>query len=149
MVNTDKINRELFQFFLSLTEKERELPVDDNWTVKDVVSHLIGWNVEASRELPKSWKTGEDPWFMNTNEYEEFNQRFVDEIRNLSGKEVLQKFIESEKQFNNVIKKIGEDNLRKNIKKYSWVFDEGDDNHYLEHFNQIKRVVEKYRNTIV
>lgn len=60
-----------------------------------------------------------------------------------SPEKVFQDFIDSEEKFNRVIQEIGEDNLREQLTKYDWVFDEGEDSHYLEHLNQIKRAVGK------
>jgi len=142
MIDPTKIYNDLISYLENLSEEELNIIVFDQWTVKDIVSHLIGWNEEASKVLPEVWISGETPWFMNIDNYDSFNQSFVDKYKPYSGKEILKMFKESEDMFNTVVKEIGEDRLRAHGKKYDWVFDEGEDNHYLEHFKQIKEAVE-------
>jgi len=145
MVNTADIYEELVSYLDNLSEQEWALIVFDSWTVKDIISHLIGWIEMASQEVPRIWMTDETPWFMKTDDYGDFNQKHVSQLRDRSGKEILRRFKESENAFDLAIQSIGTDKLRKQGSKYAWVFDEGEDNHYLEHFKQIKMAVEGYR----
>ncbi len=142
---SEEISNELISYLTNLSIDEWKLKVSDEWSVKDIVSHLIGWNVEASKVLPTVWKTKETPWFLNTDDYEKFNRTYVEAHRQDSPQKVLRDFIESEEKFNQVIQEIGEGNLRKHIDKYDWVFDEGEDSHYLEHLSQIKAAVQKQK----
>ncbi|AKM83519.1 hypothetical protein A2422_01460 [Candidatus Woesebacteria bacterium RIFOXYC1_FULL_31_51] len=144
LTKSEEISNELISYLTNLSIDQWNLKVSDEWTVKDIISHLIGWNIEASKVLPAVWKTKETPWFLNTDDYEKFNRTYVEAHRQDFPQKVLREFIGSEEIFSKVIQEIGEDNLRKQIDKYYWVFDEGEDSHYLEHLNQIKTVVEKY-----
>lgn len=65
-INVAEISKKFFKILGNLNEEQWKMKVNNNWTIKDVVSHLFGW-----------------------------------------------------------------------------VFDEGEDNHYLFHLNQIKKVLEK------
>ncbi len=141
LIKYEEISNELISYLKKLSIDQWNLKVSEEWTVKDIVSHLIGWNIEAGKELPIVWKSGKTPWFLNTDDYEEFNRKYVEVHRTDSSDKVLRDFIESEEKFNKEIQKIGENNLRNQIDKYYWVFDEGNDNHYLEHLNQIKAAV--------
>ena len=117
--------------------------ITEIWNVKDIVNHLINWNFEAGKELKRCWGTKMTPWFLNTSEYESFNQKFTLKHRFDSPTVILHNFVDSEKYFNQVVDNIEENNIRKYIDQYYWVFDEGDNNHYLEHLVQIKKALKK------
>lgn len=139
---SEELFKNLLNYLETLDNNQWNLKVTNEWTVKDVVSHLIGWNIEASKELPKVWELNTTPWFLNTDSYDDFNRKYVELHKQDPPERVLHEFIESEQKFNQSIQKIGENKLRGKIDKYYWVFDEGEDSHYMEHLRQIKAVVE-------
>lgn len=140
-IDTVKINNSLLKLLENLTDKEWNLKVNPDWTVKDVISHLVGWEKEAVKELGQTWKTKKEPWFLKTSDFKEFNKRSVETYKNYSSKELLNEWKKYQKLLDKKIKEIGEDKLRAQPYLFSWVFDEGEDNHYLVHYNQIKKVL--------
>ena len=68
----------------NLSESDWYLKATDKWLVKDIVSHLIGWEREVSNCFLDSWENGVEPWFMKIDDYSEINQKFegYDEILN-------------------------------------------------------------------
>jgi len=145
-ITNQTIFSEFIEFLQNLTPEQWMTKVTDKWTVKDVISHLIGWNIDASSELKNMWETGRDVWFLTRENYGEFNEKYVTLFEKLTPGEVLKKWVESEDEFNKIVGQIGEENLRKDNEKYYWVFDEGEDNHYLEHLNQLKKAISESRN---
>ena len=127
-------------FLASLAESQWQTKVSADWTVKDVIAHLIGWAYEVAGVLPTVWETGEEPWFCKTCDYDEFNDGNVRRYKGLSPKETLAEYIRWEEMVKTQIERIGESRLRESG-KYSWLFDEGPNAHWTNHFRQIKRAI--------
>ncbi len=113
--------------------------VNEVWTVKDVVAHLVGWERECANVLQKVWDSKKEPWFLVTDEYDDFNARNVEEYKDCTPEQLLVEWEKWQNTLNEKIKEIGEENLRANPKLFAWVFDEGDDSHYEQHFQQIQK----------
>ena len=132
---------EFIDFLASLAESQWQTKVNDDWTVKDVIAHLIGWAYEVAGVLPAVWETGEEPWFCKTCDYDEFNDGNVRRYKGLSPKETLAEYIRSEEIVKREIDRIGESRLRAEPDKYGWLFDEGPNGHWVSHFRQIKKAL--------
>src|SRR3989344_447983 len=135
---------DIIKFFRSLNLEDWTQKVTDKWTVKDVLSHLVGWDREVVIELRKTFENGTEPWFMKTDDYTEFNEKIYSEFRDILPEELLSELEKWEKEWKNEIKNIGEDKIRQR-EHVSWVFDEdeGDESHFEHHINQVKKVLGK------
>lgn len=131
---------EFTEFLASLSELQWQAKVNDDWTVKDVIAHLIGWAYEVADALPTVWETGEEPWFCRTSDYDEFNERNVLRYKSLSPGETLAEYIRSEEMVKAAVDGIGESTLRE-CGKYGWVFDEGQNSHWMNHYRQITKAL--------
>ncbi len=131
---------EFIDYLQELNEERWQVKIDDTKTVKNVIAHLVGWERECAKTLPKVWDKKIMPWFMKTDDYNEFNQKNMYEFRELSADELLREWQKWQKVFNNEINKIGIGKIRK-AKGFEWVLDEGNDSHYLEHFREIKESI--------
>ncbi|MFH1500925.1 MAG: DinB family protein [archaeon] len=136
-MNTEETTKELMQLLKNLKEDEWNDKVG-NWTIKDIICHLVGWEEEAAKSLKEEWRTKKKPWFLKDDNFDEFNKKSIKKYKNLKPAELVKVFKKFQKQLDELIEEIGEDNLRDNMEMYSWVFDE-EDNHYLHHLNQIKK----------
>jgi len=141
-VNKDMDTDVFFKYLRDLSEAEWQEKVGDTRTVRDVVAHLVGWERECARTLPQVWEKKTIPWFMKTDDYDEFNQKNMDEYRELSFNELLDEWQRWQNVLNEEIEIIGEDDIRKQ-KGFEWVLDEGDNGHFIEHFNEIKGALNK------
>ena len=115
--------------------------VNEKWTVKDVVAHMVGWEKEVARVLLEAWRTGQKPWFIEAENYDEFNSKSVEGYTGYSPEDLLLEWESFQNRLNDLITEIGEENLRK-LSGFDWVFDGGEDGHYAHHLRQIKEVVE-------
>ncbi len=132
----------IFENFIKYLErlenKDWNVKINSKWTVKDVVSHLVGWEEECANVLVDSLKTGEKPWFLEDQDYSEFNRKNVERYKSYTPKKLLEKWKHLIKITDKVIKDAGgEERL---LKERDWLFD---GSHYIEHWEQIKRVLEK------
>jgi len=136
---------DIIKFFKSLTLEDWSKKVTDKWTVKDVLSHLVGWDREVVIELKNTFGKEKEPWFMATDDYTEFNDKIYDEFKNSSPEELLIEFEKWEKAWEQEIKNIGENKIRQK-EHMGWVFDEdvGDEPHFEHHVNQVKKVLNKF-----
>lgn len=144
-INTNKINRDFLKLLSELEDKNWNIKVNNNWTVKEVVAHLIGWEKESAKLLPKVWKTHKKPWFLETSDYSNFNKKSVTKYKNFSPKQLIEEWKFWQNKLEEEIKKIGTVKLKSESKLFSWVFDESENNHYLRHLNQIKKALDKNR----
>ena len=134
--------RQFMAFLASLTESQWQKKVNEDWTVKDVIAHLVGWTYEVADALPVVWETGEEPWFCKTSDYDEFNDRNVEKYKGLSPVGILQEYAKAEDIVRVEADKIGESKLRKRPDVCGWLFDEGPNAHWLNHFRKIKNALE-------
>ena len=140
MTNTTQITKEFLELLENFKPKDWNIKVK-NRTIKEIVAHLVGWEKEAVEQLDVTWKTKEKPWFLKTNNYDRFNQKSMDYYKNHSTEELIKEWKHWQNLLDEKIEEIGEENLRKKPELFEWVFDEGDESHYLEHLNEIKEVL--------
>ena len=133
---------DVITFFKSLKLEDWNKRVTQKWTVKDVLSHLVGWSREVVIELRNTLGKEIEPWFMKTDDYTEFNEKIYNEFKNKLPEELLTEFTKWEKDWENEIKNIGEDKIRQR-KNTDWVFDDGEggESHFEHHINQVKKAL--------
>ena len=87
----------------SLNDKTlMETKVLQDWTVKNVLSHIVAWNLENIKGIDNILLTGEMPWWWGLPE-DEFNEREVTKRKEIDIKEVIQEW---ENSFSMMINKI-------------------------------------------
>jgi len=139
--DTKKITTDFFKLLESLNDKQWELKVNKEWSVKNVVAHLVGWEYESSYQLAISWEKKKKPWFLETDDYYTFNRVSLNRFGKLPPQELLAEWKKWQQTLEEEIKDIGEGKLRAQPELFSWVFDEGSDNHYLHHYKQIQKIL--------
>ena len=138
-INTDKLTKDFFNLLEKLNKNQWEIKINRNWTIKDCIAHLIGWEKEGIKVLRKCWDEEKNPWFMkNDKDYRKFNKKTVKKYHNFKPNELINEWKKWQKCFENEVEKIGTNKLRKNP-EFDWVFDETSENHYLHHLKQIKK----------
>ena len=132
-----------YQTIKKLQPEDWNKKIDDNWTVKDVVSHLVGWEREAAIQLPFVWETKRKPWFVENKNYDEFNQKSVEQFSKLTTEELLQEWEMWSQKLEKEIDEITEGQLREYGDLFDWVFDYGDNSHYEYHMREIEEIVKQ------
>lgn len=143
-----------YTFLENLTDEQWDTKVDKNWTVRDVIAHLVGWEKECAIQTPIVYRTKQKPWFLKTNDYEKFNRKSIEEYKNFTLTELLQEWRKWQDKIQTEIDLIGEDKLKSQPKLFYWLFEDDSnkgtdafeeygESHYSEHFKQIKAVLEK------
>ncbi|MDP3880607.1 MAG: maleylpyruvate isomerase N-terminal domain-containing protein [bacterium] len=132
-------------YLKALKPKDWEVMVTDKWTVKDLVAHLIGWEKECSETFDKVITTGKQPWFMETDNYDEFNARSVEFYNSYSPEELIIEWQSWQSKLEGKIQTFGADKIRKS-KNLNYLFDEGVNNHNSHHLKQIQAAL-KNKNT--
>jgi hypothetical protein len=142
-MNYEKITKEFFELLEDLNERDWEIKVNQNWTIKDVISHLVGWEKESCNALQESWTFKKEPWFLKTDDFSKFNETSVNNYKDYSKEMIIKEWKYWQYMLNKMIEEIKEKNLKKYPELFSWVFDEGENSHYLKHLNQIKKVLKR------
>ena len=75
------IQEEFVSYLRTLNEKDWQVMVTEKWSVKDIVSIMVGWEKDDIETLSHSWRTKQAPWYMETEEYEFFNGRSINYYR--------------------------------------------------------------------
>lgn len=131
----------LINFFTNLKDSDWDILVTSKWRVKDVLAHLVGWEQECVKELPKAFK-GNCPWFMTTENFDNFNNEIYQAFVNYPKNKLIDEFIKVAKKLDEIIKEIGEENIRKR-EDLHWVFDEGGSSHFEHHLKQIQTALNR------
>lgn len=131
---------ETIEFFKSLKEGDWDKKISEKRTVKDVLGHLVGWEREVANELNSVFEKGNEPWFMLTDKYDEFNEKIYREFKNYSPKDLIKELEKWEGVLNEEIIKFGEEKIRQKG-NLEWVFDEGKEPHFEHHIRQIEKAL--------
>jgi len=140
MTDEKQITKEFIELLENLEPLKWNTKVK-NKTIKEIVAHLVGWEKEAVKRLDEVWKTKEKPWFLKTENFDEFNKKSMKYYKDYSPEELIKEWKHWQRLLDKKIKEIGEDKLRTESELFDWVFDEGENNHYLEHLNQTKEIL--------
>lgn len=127
---------DVVSFFNGLKESDWDVFATKKWRVKDLLSHLVGWEREVDRELVKVFETGNEPWFMSVENYDDFNERVYQEFKQYSPKLLISELEMWRDALGKEIRRIGEDKIRQRP-RMSWVFDEGGEPHFEHHMRQV------------
>ena len=112
------------------------------WTVKDVLSHLVGWEREVATTFLKSRESKKIPWYLETEDYDEFNEKIQKEFADWSPEDLIKEWKKWEENLNSKIREVGEDIINIRRQNLSWMVDGKENNHTDWHINQIKKALE-------
>jgi uncharacterized protein (TIGR03083 family) len=129
-------------YLQSLSSEDWQKPATGKWTVKDVLSHLVGWEREVALTFMNTWKTKQDPWFIVNEDYDSFNDKVQAEFADWKPSDLLQEWKKWQDNLNNQIKEVDEDEFNVRRNNLSWMTDEGEHSHTDWHINQIKKAVQ-------
>jgi hypothetical protein len=133
---------DIISFCENLNPEDWDRQVTEKWRVKDVVSHLVGWEREVAQEFQRTWDAKIEPWFMKTDSYDDFNAKICEEFKDYSSTELLRELKKWQAVVEKETRDIGEDNIRQRP-HMSWFFDEGDEPHFEHHIKQIRKALKK------
>lgn len=133
------------QYLKTLKPEDWQKKVNEKWTVKDLVSHMVGWEKEDVAVLRVTWKNKKQPWFYDTDNFEDFNRKSVEYYKNYTPQQLILEWEYWQHEIKMAMIEIGEDNLMYRYDLFSWLFREDEDGHYVHHLKQIKAVVEKVK----
>lgn len=131
-------------YLKTLKPSDWEVKVNNNWTVKDLVAHMVGWEKIDSEIIKETWQTKRRPWFYETDDFDGFNMKNVEFYKSYTPNQLIKEWEMWQELSQDEINRIEEDRLRSYPKLFGWLF--GLDNyisHYSKHFNQIRKVLEK------
>ncbi len=128
------------EFLKTLRLEDWNKKVTDEWTVRDVVAHMVGWEKESANVIKSIWDNKEKPWFIETENYGGFNKKSVDYYKSYKSEELIKEWEKWQEKVDKEIDQIGEDKLKDCPDLFSWLFEEGEGSHYSKHYKQIKEV---------
>ena len=132
---------EFLELLADLDDKDWDLRVNSGLTIKEMVSQLIGWEEEYAVCLMDSWQSGEEPWFLKTEDYSEFNDKAVKKYNQYTLKGLIERLKFVTLVFDSEIEDIGIGRLKVKGKLFDWFFD---DSHYEKYSIELKKVLQKH-----
>lgn len=119
------------------------------WTVKDVVAHMVAWEKRDAEIIPFFWKTKKrEPWMSVRVEWDEFNRKEVERYKNYTPKQLLDEWRMWQGKVRDEIAAIGADNIKAHPELFDWMItdaghytlNEGG-SHYEHHYEQINKAL--------
>ncbi|MFQ6088060.1 MAG: DinB family protein [Candidatus Methanofastidiosia archaeon] len=104
--NLMKARRELLEVTEGVAE---DLRVTEKWSVKDVLSHVVGWDFYTITAIEECLQD-KMPFYFDLN-WDKLNEEEVQKRRNLSLKEVLDELEQSHKALLDFVSEFSEDRL--------------------------------------
>lgn len=135
-------NLDFISYLKRLKPEDWQKMATDEWTVKDVVAHMVGWEKGDVEVIRKSWEAKEEPWFLKSSSYKDFNYKNVEYYKNYSPEKLIEEWQYWQDEVEKEVEKIGWENIEKHPDKFGWLLEEGEGSHYEHHYNQIKKAVE-------
>ncbi len=86
-----------------------DLKVTEKWSVKDVLSHIIGWDFHTTRAIEECLR-GERPFYFDLN-WDTLNEEEVSKRRTLSKEEILNEMEQSHRALLNLVSSLPEQRL--------------------------------------
>lgn len=80
---------DFISYLKTLKPEDWSKKATDKWTVKDVVAHMVGWEKAVTKIVKSVWETKQEPWFMETDNYDEFNAKMIEYYKNYSPNQLL------------------------------------------------------------
>lgn len=86
-----------------------DLKVTEKWSVKDVLSHIVGWDFHTVRAIEECLR-GERPFYFDLN-WDTLNEEEVEKRRTLSKEEILNEMEQSHRALLNLVLSLPEQRL--------------------------------------
>ena len=128
-------------YLKTLKPEDWNKKVSKTWIVKDVVAHMIGWEKESANVIKQIWESKELPWFMTSEDYDDFNHKAVEFYKDYTPKDLIEEWEMWQEKTQKEIDHIGEDKLKAHPDLFGWLFEEGEGSHYRHHLSQIKKIL--------
>lgn len=140
-------------YLKTLQPEDWQKQITSEWTVKDVVAHMIGWDRGDVDAVKIIWQNKQSPaWKLSgwgKAEDDAYNAKWVEYYKDFTSEQLILEWDKWQVEVMGLIESIGEENMKARPDLFDWLFEGvGDDRkdttpgHYKHHYNQIRKVVE-------
>ncbi len=142
-------------FLRTLQPEDWAVKVNANWTVKDLVAHMIGWDRSDVDAIKDTWKTKTPPTWMDKSLWgkkqdDEFNAKWVKYYENYSPEELLTEWEYWQSEVQKLVEEYGETEMKSFPGLFDWLFEgiaedrqDSTPGHYKHHYLQLRKVLGK------
>lgn len=139
-------------YLKTLNPEDWGVKVNKNWTVKDVVAHMVGWERGDLEEIRKIWETKTPPWWKTNPNYDEFNAKWVEFYKNYTPQKLIAEWEMWQKKVSEEVSRIGYSNIKSRPDLFDWLIEDEDGknytldedgSHYAHHLKQIRKALGK------
>jgi hypothetical protein len=137
------IKKNFIKFLKTLKPEDWKVKINSQWTVKDIVAHMVGWEKGDVKIIPECWKNNTKPWFLETEEFDDFNRESIKYYNSYTPKKLIAEWEKWQKKVKAEIDRIGKKDLQSR-REFRWLFEDEDKkprkhlSHYEHHYKQIK-----------
>lgn len=139
------LKHDFISYLKKLRPEDWTIKVTPEWTVKDLVAHMVGWEKYDPQIIRETWKTKESPWWHNEKDYDEYNRKEVKYYKNYTPRRLVKEWEKWQDKVKKEINRIGKHNLKTRLDLFKWLFDESASSHYAHHLRQVKDAVESVK----
>ena len=133
--------REIIIYLKTLSSDSWESPVTPKWNLRNVVAHMIGWTELDVASLERIDETQILPWRQKDFDVDKYNDQSVEKYSKTESKELLNIWENLLDQRENLIDIVGREKIGKDKELYYYLFENGNSNHTLHHYQQIQKAL--------
>ncbi len=128
--------QDFINYLKSLKSTDWELKATEEWTVKDMVAHLVGWEKANAEAASAALETNKDPVWLEVEDEDSFNAESVKFYKAYSSRQLLEEWENWQVKLNEITEKISQKNYQI---LFNWLAESK--NHKEHHFQQIKKLI--------
>lgn len=123
----------------SIPKDKQMLVLPSGRTIKDVIVHLAGWQLEATDCFTSLCENGTSPWFYGKADVTEFNEKLNERYKHLTYSDAVDLLKNSYLERSTRLSKYGKIKLLE--VGLGWMFEDNIRSHDIKHIEQIKKVL--------
>lgn len=139
MTETIKSPDEIIHYLEHVPQEKQNTVLLSGRTVREIVIHLAGWKLEATKCYIELCEHGTKPWFFDKKDLAEFNRDLDEKYKSLTYTEALNLLKESYKERALFIEKYGKKKLIE--AGLGWMLEDDVESHATLHIEQIEKAL--------
>lgn len=137
------VDNQLTEYLEKITLDNWYTKVNKEWTVHDVLAHLIGWVEIDIASLQRIWETKKLPWREKDFDVNHYNKKVVEKYSSTSPEQLLQRWRDVLKEREKQIELVGRKKIESDKDLFYWLFEDGNSGHTYKHYKQIRICIGK------
>lgn len=135
--------KEIISYLKTLTDSSWRMPVTTKWNLKDVVAHMVGWTELDVTSLEKIHETEILPWREKGFDVNKYNDQSVEKYSKTKPNSLLDIWNRLLDRREELVENLGKEAIKEDKELFYYLFENGNSNHTLHHYQQIEKAFSK------